>query len=87
VRAFVTIDGQAWEEVRNWVETHLTPFFASVAFPQFPRLALVLRRRDRAKSQGLSALNLSGERRAGIARHLAPIRATLLFDGCMYRCA
>jgi hypothetical protein len=33
----------------------------------------------------LSALNLSGERRAGIARDLAPIRATLLFDGCKYR--
>jgi hypothetical protein len=52
VRGFVTIDGQAWEEARNGVETHLTPFFASAAFPQFPRLALVLRWRDRAKSHG-----------------------------------
>jgi len=34
---FASIDGKAWEEARNWVETHLTPFFVSAAFPQFPR--------------------------------------------------
>jgi CRISPR-associated protein (TIGR02710 family) len=34
---FASVDGKAWEEARNWVETNLTRFFASAAFPQFPR--------------------------------------------------
>jgi CRISPR-associated protein (TIGR02710 family) len=34
---FVTVDEQAWEQAKNWVETNLMGFFESAGFPQLPR--------------------------------------------------
>ncbi len=34
---FTSVGAEAWTEARDWVEAHLTPFFAGAAFAQLPR--------------------------------------------------